>query len=294
MQHNARRAGASGLVVALIWGINIPAMKFAVGELDPFVFNVLRLSLSALALGVLAHAETGASGDTPWLRVIAIGLLTSLLYQIVFILGLAYTTSGNTSLIIASSPLWTALIASLSGSERLRLGAWIGLALAFSGTTIVALEGGRVDLGDEHWKGNLLILCAAFMWALGTVLSRKAVQRVAPTRLAYLFTLAALPGHFALAWTRFDLDQVRSVSASAWGAVVYAGVFSTGVAYALWNFSVRRIGPSHTAIYTNLVPAIALFLSWLLLKETVTPAQLVGGGLILGGLFAMARARERR
>lgn len=298
----ALRADLALLTVALIWGINIPLSKYALGYLDPFAFNALRLTLSAAVLGWLDHRERrGAKGaPVPWVRVILVGLLYCFAYQILFILGMANTTAGNTGLLIASSPLWTAVIAWLTRLERLRRGAWLGLVLAFLGTALVtlgpALGGGDlaaagVSFSSSHLVGNLLVLVAAIVWAWSTVLSKPMLRDLSPTRLAYLFTAVTLPLHFLVALPSAAETVHGDAPAGVWGAVAYAGLLSTGIAYAFYNFGVRKVGASHTAVYTNLVPLVALLLSWLALHETITPAQLGGGALLLGGLVVMRRSR---
>jgi len=294
------RADLALLAVALIWGINIPAMKYALGYFDPLAFNAMRLTLSAIVLWWLERLERrGASPPpVPWVRVILVGLLASVGYQILFILGMANTTAGNTALIIASSPIWTAVVAGLTRTERLRRGAWLGLVLAFLGTSLVTVgptfgESGAsgVDFAGTYLAGNLLVLAAAMAWAWGTVLSKPLLQEMSPTRLAFLFTAVTLPAHFVLAAPAAAETVRADAGLGGWACVIYAGVLSTGIAYAFWNYGIRKVGPSHTAVIMNLVPLVALFLAWLALRETITPVQLGGGALLLTGLVVMRRAR---
>jgi drug/metabolite transporter (DMT)-like permease len=256
-------------------------MKGAVTGVSPFLFNALRLSLSALALGIAEHIEARGrpGGPVPWRAVVGLALLTSLVYQTLFITGIARTSASHTGFLIASGPLWTALIARLAGVERLERRAWAGLAIAFVGTGLVASAAN----GDSAASiaGNVLVLLAMVAWAWGTVLSRPVLERFPATRLAFLTTLVSLPYHWLLAWREaapVDLD------AAEWAAVAYAGVFSTGVAYFLWNWSVRHLGPSRTSAYTNLVPVCALVVAWAFLGERPGAVQLLGGGLTLLGL----------
>jgi drug/metabolite transporter (DMT)-like permease len=280
---------AAPLAVALIWGVNVPVMKAALSAVHPFAFNALRLTLSALALGVADRLERRGrpAPPTPWLAVIGLGLLTSLLYQVLFVEGIARTSATHTGFLIASGPLWTALIARALGVERPGPRAWLALAVAFVGTCLVASarEGAGATL-----RGNLLLLLAMIAWALGTVLSRPVLSTFPATRLAFLFTCVALPGHWLLA-----LPHVRTALAglglAGWSAVAYSGLLSTGIAYSLWNQSVLRIGPARTSALNNLVPLIALTLAWAFLGERPGGVQLAGGALVLAGIALLRRAR---
>ena len=101
--------------------------------------------------------------------------------------------------------------------------------------------------------------------------------------------LAALPilgglGVFTLSETLW-----ASVSAKTWLALLFSGGLSTGLAYALWNISVRRLGPSQTAAFSNLVPFVALVATYFLLGEPITLIQIGGGVMIVGGLVILRR-----
>ena len=75
-------------------------------------------------------------------------------------------------------------------------------------------------------------------------------------------------------------------------ALCYSGIFSTGLAIAMWNIGVKQVGPSHAAGFQNLVPLIALGSSWLLIGEIPVLQQLVGGALIIAGLITMRMSRK--
>lgn len=296
ISESAARAAAPGwlapLAVAVIWGLNVPVMKAVLGTADPFVFNALRLTLSALALAAADRLERGGrpAPRTPWRAVIGLGLLTSLLYQVLFVTGVERTSASHAGFLIASGPLWTALIGRALGVERVGRRAWGGLAVAFVGTVTVA---SARSASGATLEGNALLLAAMVAWALGTVLSRPVLTGFPATRLAFLFTAVALPGHWLLAGPRLTRAwSSGSLSPETWAAVVYSGLFSTGIAYALWNRSVLRIGPARTSAFTNLVPLVALSVAWAWLGERPSAVQLAGGALVLVGIASWRSTRR--
>jgi len=268
----------------VIWGVNVPVMKAALASITPFAFNALRLTLSTLVLGIADRFEARqrAPLPIPWRAVIGLASLTSLLYQALFITGIARTSASHTGFLIASGPLWTALLARAAGVERPARRDWIGLALAFVGTALVAsaTDGARA----ATLLGNALVLLSMIAWSAGTVWSRPVLERFSATRLAFLTTLIVLPGHWLFASAETAPLSFGAIDAQTWVAIAYSGVFSTGLAYVLWNWSVRQVGPSRTSAYTNLVPVCALVVAWTFLDERPSAAQLVGGSLILLGL----------
>ena len=280
---------AAPLAVAVIWGVNVPVMKAALLVVHPCAFNALRLSLSALALGIADQVERRGRPPppAPWRAVIGLGLLTSLLYQVLFIEGIDRTSASHTGFLIASGPLWTALIARALGVERPGARAWLALSVAFVGTCLVA---SARDAAGGTRLGNALLLLAMIAWALGTVLSRPVLSTFPATRLAFLFTCVVLPGHWLLALPHLK-PALLGLGPGGWAAVSYSGVLSTGIAYALWNASVRRIGPARTSAFTNVVPLVALALAWAFLGERPGGVQLAGGALVLLGIALLRRAR---
>src|SRR5688572_28480202 len=172
---------SAALGVALIWGVNVPVMKTALAGLPPFAFNALRLSFSALALALVDRIENRgrAPAPIPWGTVVGLALLTSLVYQVLFITGIDRTSASHAGFLIASGPMWTALLARTAGVEILSRRAWLGLAVAFAGTSLVAAAtraGGSATL-----LGNVLVLLATMTWALGTVWSRPVLERFPAT-----------------------------------------------------------------------------------------------------------------
>ncbi len=290
------------LLTVVVWGLNFPIIKVALGPMPPFVVNALRFVASAAVLGAMHAAEARREGRSFWAplrrypaRIVGLGLLGYVGYQLCFIVGVDRTTAGSAALIIASAPVWTALGARALGVERLPLGAWAGLVVGFAGTVLVVFgSADRVDLSSDTFVGNALMLGAAVAWAAYTVLSRPLMDRgVGATGLAFFGLLVALPLLWGLGWWAWPEADWAAVGWKEWGAILFSGGLSTGAAYSWWNVAVKAVGPSPTAIWSNLVPVVALASGVVILGEAVTAAQLGGGALILGGLVVMRRSRSR-
>lgn len=282
-----------------MWGANLLVFKSAISDINPWVFNGVRLVFATLALGILALAETvwwptaRSQQSIPWLRVLGFSLLNGFLYLVIFVKGIALTTAGNTALILASMPMWTAILSYVFLSERLPRVTWYGLLVTFVGTVIVTTQGsGPVSLDSQYFLGNLLMLVAALAWASGTVMSRPILQTISPLRLAFISAVLTTPMHLWLAAPELSAALPSLAEPTTMLAVVYSGVFSTGVAYATWHAGVRAVGGSHAAVYQNVVTLVAVVGGWIVLKEQPLLAQIFGGLLTIGGLFLMRRGRS--
>lgn len=280
------------LLVALIWGVNGAVIRKAVtGELHPFAFNAVRLTLSVLVLAALLawQRRRREPAPVPMTRVLLVGVLGPLLNQCLSVSAFAHTSTGNAALIGASAPVWTALIAVWLGVERVASRTWLAIALTCAGTAAINLHHGFA-LSGGHWLGNLFALGASLTWALTNIASAPLVGRISPTQLACWSTATVLPVHAGLLMTHEPASW--SLSWTSWVCILYSGVVSTGLAYVLWNATVRRIGPSLAMVYSNMVPLFAIAAAGVLLDEPVTPVQFVGGGLILTGVV-LAGTRKR-
>ena len=271
-------------------------MKVGLDRVDAYVFNAVRLTVSAVVLVVFALRER-SQGSLPkaeisMRHVLIYAMLVAAVYQLLFLLGIARTTSGNTALIIATVPMWTALIARVSIGEKLQKLAWWGLLVALVGTVIVTLQKNDVTSSREHLWGNLIVLAAALTWSGGTVYSRPLLRWISPIQLSAAAAVVALPVHMLVAAGRYQASAEALQSVSMWMIILYAGVLSSGIALPMWNFGVRHAGAAHAAVFQNLIPLVAIVVAWLSRGEAATQAQLCGGALILAGLAIMRLRRH--
>ncbi len=293
------RAEWALLFTILVWGLNFPIVKAVLQIMHPHVLNALRFVVSAVVLGASYVYHRHRLGLALWqplrdhpMQIAALGILGFVFYQFCFIVGLDHTTAGNAALIMASSPLWTALVGRAFRTEQLAGASWIALLIVLIGTCVVVVGGSNeVSLGSATFIGNLIMLAAAVFWGAHTAFSKPVLGYLSPTGLAFLSLLFALPFLFGIAVPFYGETDWGSVRPIHWLAILFSGGLSTGLAITLWNNAVRVVGASNTAVYGNLVPLLALAFSYVLLGEKIYAAQVVGGALVIGGLLVMRRAR---
>src|SRR5688572_16525630 len=291
---HVRRAHALLLLMVFIWGINFPIAKAALSEMSPLAFNALRFPLAAIVV-LIALAGRGivwpARGDR--LRVLALGILANVIYQNFFIFGLAQTRAGTASLLLAGTPIMTALLSAAVGHERVGARTWAGVICTFAGIALVVLLGGASHSGESTILGDLVMIGASVSWAAYTVASRPLIERYGSiqfTAWALWIGTVGLCAIGALDVARMDFG---AITPGAWIGVLYAGAISIGLAYLIWSYGVSQIGNTRTATYSNLVPVVALLAAWLQLGEIPTAGQVIGAAVILGGI-TLAQAGVRR
>jgi drug/metabolite transporter (DMT)-like permease len=280
------------LLMVLIWAVNFSVAKRALELLTPLAFNALRFPFASLfVLAVLLQRGPipfPARRDV-W-RVLWLGILCNVIYQQFFIFGLAATRAGTASVLLASTPILTALLSAVLGHETIRARAWVGVCATFIGIVIVVGASARESGGlRASLAGDLLLLAASLSWAIFTVASRKLVHHYGSLAVTAWTLWVGTIGVCVLGAPDVSALEVRAIPLSAWLAVVYAGALSVGFAYVLWTRGVRQLGATRAAVYSNLVPAVALTVAWLWLGEPPTLGQIAGAAVIIGGVTITQR-----
>jgi drug/metabolite transporter (DMT)-like permease len=273
------------VVMVLVWGLNYIVLKAVLREIAPLAFNALRFAIAALALALIAAVARRARPQPADLkRLAALGLLGNTAYQFAFLLGVALTRAGNAALIMAAVPVQTAVFSHLRGLERLRGRDMAGLALSTAGiVTIVLGSGTGVTLGGSV-LGDLLVFGSTTCWSLYIIGTKPLADKYgALTATAYTMGFGAIP-LVLLSIPSLAAQEWGAVSGAAWAGLVASAVGALVVAYLIWFRGVERLGPSRTAMYSNLTPVVVALSAWPLLGEVPTLWQAAGAAGIFGGI----------
>lgn len=281
--------------MAIVWGSNFTVIKAALRQLPEAGFNALRMVLaSALFLALLARGgglRAAVRDLTPsdWIRLVALALIGHTLYQWLFMAGVARTSVANSSLIFGCTPVTVAILSAARGHERIGPVRWAGVFLSLAGVYLVVSQ--RAQHGASRF-GDLLVVGAMISWAVYTIGSRTMLTRHSPLVVTGVtMTIGtAFYSPFGIP-SLVDLDW-GSVHPLAWVGLFYSAVFALVVAYLIWYTAVQRVGSSHTSIYSNLVPLVAMMVAAAGLGEPLTLQKLLGAAAILGGV-ALTRVERR-
>lgn len=288
----SRRGWILFAVMAIVWGITYLFIKEAVHSYSPPAVVSGRTLLGGLVLlpfALRSGALRAAWEYWPW--VLAFGLVE--MAGPFLLLSHAEKTlpSGLTGLLVATVPLFAALIALLRGDRSvlspLRLG---GLLLGFAGVMVVVAGPGLFPQGAASFLGIGEILLTALLYAIAPfiiALKLKDVPSIGTITLALLgIGLGYLP---AALLTQHDMPTMRSTI-----ALVLLGVICTAVAFIAFFALIREVGPVRAPLFTYVNPVVAIVLGTLLLGEPITPGLLIGFPLILIGCWFAATGGRLR
>ncbi|RPJ00305.1 MAG: DMT family transporter [Candidatus Aminicenantes bacterium] len=289
---NGSRMGRTDLLILLVillWAINISVIKIGLRSLSPHGFNAIRLGLASLAYLAVLLVRPGrfalARKGDGW-KALGLGLLGITFYQVFFIKGISVMTASTASIVMGTSPIFIAMLASAIGQERISLAGWTGIAISFGGfLLVVAGENGGMVFTWEAWRGAVLILLANVCWAGYTVFSKPALERNSAFRLAAVSTIAGTVVY--LPFAAGDLAKVEwaRIPWQGWGAIAYAGLVAIFLCFVLWYESVKEVGSAKTGVYSNLTPILAIFFAGLVLGERLAAIQAVGAAVTLAGVY---------
>lgn len=288
----------AGLVLTpLFWAGNAVVAKGTVESIPPLSMSFWRWVIALTVLlpfglpGMVRHRRVIRQylGSMVALATFSVAAFNSLLYYA------AVTTSAtNIALINATIPIFIALLAWLLLGDRTRPLQALGIALAVLGIlTVVARGKLAILLNLEAQPGDLIMVAAVFSWGLFSVLMRR--QAVPLPALTFLTTQIALGTLIILPFYLAELLLFKGgfeVRQSTLMPLLYFAFFPGILAYAFWNYGVHRIGPARAAMFMYLTPVFASVLAGVFLGERLGLFHVVGGLLILAGLYLATRGRR--
>ncbi|HSB42847.1 MAG TPA: DMT family transporter [Methylomirabilota bacterium] len=281
----ARQWGLLG-VLAILWGVSFLFSKVALAEVPPFTLVLGRFGLAALALLLAARLGGHRLPRSPriWAGLLVLGALNGFIPFGLIAWGQVQLTSGLASILNATTPLFTALVAHAWGDERLTPNRLAGVLVGFAGVCVLFGPGALGHLG-VHTLAELAILGAAVSYAFAGTYGRRfrALPPVVP--VAGMMTGAAvlaLPVSVVV-----DRPWTLAVGARTWGALLGLALLSTALGFVLYFRLLATAGATNVMLVTLLMPVVALALGGLILGETVTGTALAGMALIGAGLVAI-------
>lgn len=282
------------VLVAIIWALNFSVVKIALNEIDPFSFNALRYVFAFLLLYTVTW-KRGVSLKVKkehfW-KLVGLGLIGNLVYQGLFIIGINYTYSANAAVMLGTIPIWVALISQFFTDEKLTPLKTAGIFFAFLGICFI-IVGGKdgISFESDSFIGDLIIIAAAIVWSIYTILSKKYLKVYNSTQFSAFMslvglislTIVGLPFLIKLNWS--------GISVAGYGGVIYSGFLSVGIAYLIWNNGINKLGAVRTAAYQNLVPVLGLVFGVIILDEQLTLFQYIGALFVIAGIV-LARFKK--
>ncbi len=274
----------------VVWASAFAGIRAGLRAYGPANLAVLRFLIASAVLAVyaaIAHFRRPKLRDIPGL--ILTGAIGITFYNLALNYGETRVTAGAASMLIASTPIWTALAARVWLHEKLNAIGWTGVFVSFGGVALIASGEGE---GIHLSMPALITLAAAITSAIYMILQKQYLARYSALEFtAYSIwsgTLLMLPFAGGL------LHSLQAAPLSATGAIVYLGIFPGSLAYVGWAYVLSHGAAGRTTTLLYVIPVLAIGIAWIWLREVPKPISLIGGAIALAGvLLVNTMGREK-
>ena len=289
---------AEALATVLIWGATFVATKVALQEVSPATVVWLRFAMGILVLGLTTgfRRELSLPQRSEWGYLALLGLIGIGLHQWLQANGLQTAQATTTAWIVATIPVFIALLGWLVLKETLSRIQLAGMVIAALGVLLILSRGSFAALfsGTTATIGDLLVVISAPNWAVYTILSRRGLARIPAAKMMFYVMLAGWI--FVSIWIMGfgpGLSEVGRLSPRGWLAVSGLGILGSGLAYVMYYDALRVLSASQLGAFLNIEPLTTMLLAAPILGEPITLFVILGGGLILGGIYLVNRTTPR-
>ncbi len=287
------RSIIEAVLAVVVWGCTFVATKVALKDVQPETVVFLRFCMGViiLALGVQLRREwqTLSRGDL-W-KLAGMGFLGISFHQWLQSTGLVTSAASTTAWIVATSPIFIAILGWVVLREK---STWLqtgGIILAFFGVLLVVSRGNLAlsNIGHIGTPGDLLILISAINWAVFSVLSRGMLKRLPSALMMFYVMLFGLGFSSLFFFVKTGVGDIAHLTTNGWLAVLILGVLGSGLAYIAWYDALQNLSASQAGVFLNIEPLVTLLVAFFVLGEAITWASLLGGAVIIFGVWLVNR-----
>lgn len=289
---------AEAACAVVFWGASFIATKIALRDVSPITLVWLRFGIGVLILGaaVLIRRQIPKFDFKALAYLSLLGFLGITFHQMLQSNGLITSQASTSAWIVASSPVFIAILGWLVLRESLGWTRAAGIALAGLGVLLVVTEGDLASLwlGSFGRPGDILILISAVNWAVFSILSRRELERYAPTSMMFV----VMGFGWLFTWLPFLLSgpgpaEIEKLTGSGWIGVGFLGIFCTGLAYIFWYDALKQIPASQVGAFLYMEPLVTVMVAAAVLGESLLFATAIGGAIILLGVWLVNRRANR-
>ena len=294
--NNNSNASIKALFAVLVWGASFVAIKIVLKYVPPITLVWMRFAVGVVILGAAVGLRHQFSLPKPkdWLYFALLGFVGITFHQWLQSTGLVTSQATTTGWIVASMPIFIAILGWLVLKEKLNWLQTLGIILAAFGVLLVVTHGnlGSLVSGKFGTPGDILILISAPNWAVFTILSRRGLKTY-PAALMMFYVLA-------FGWMFSSVlfvagrgwESIHNIATDGWIALGFLGILCSGVAYIFWYDALKVLPVAQVGTYLYIEPVVTVIVSFLLLNEKITLAGILGGVVILMGVWLVNQTKS--
>lgn len=276
------------ITLSFMWSLSFIFYRIGVPEFGSLAFASLRVVLAGLTMlvFVLVSKKNRQGIRENWKALTLVGMFSAAIPFILFAFSARSVNAGVLAVLNASVPMMSGFIASVFFKDRLSKKQILGLVIGVIGVVILMSENLFGEQGAASGSGLLPMayaLLACVGYAAGANITRNYLEKVSPVAItAGSLIIASV---IMLPVAIYEFPYGKSISLTAWVAVICIGVFSTAIALIFMNQLIKSIGPVRATSITLVIPIFAIILGYLLLGEALDTPAIIGSMVILFGTY---------
>lgn len=291
MNRSDRTAYLMLIGMALCFGGTWVAGAVAVEAVPPFTIAAVRFAIASVLLygwARVANRPLSPMKRSDWPMIAGLGLTAVAGYNWLFLTGLTLAPASDGAIIVPGlAPVFTLVLAGAFLGERLGVRGVSGLAVAAVGLFLVVNPTGGTHA--QRILGDLLFIAGAALWGVYSVLARVASRRFSAVSTSLYGTAVGTVLLIPPALLEGGMGNLVEAPVEAIAGIAYLTLFGTVAAFVLLNLGVARIGAARASAFALLVPIVGVLSSVVLLDESLGPLTLLGGAIVLLGLWLVER-----
>lgn len=293
MNNPQHSAILKALFSVTVWGASFIATKVALEYASPITVVWLRFAMGVVILGLVVkvRGQFALPQGRDWAYFALLGFLGITFHQWLQSTGLVTAQATTTGWIVASSPIFMALLGLIVLKEGLRWEQVTGIALAMVGVLLVVTKGNLSTLANGQFgtTGDILVLISAVNWAVFSTLSRSGLQRHPATRMMFYVMTFGWLFTTLIFFTTSSLEPITQISVNGWLAITFLGVFCSGIAYFFWYDALQVLPVAQTGAFLYIEPIITVIVAAIVIGEPIVLTSILGGLTILLGIWMVNR-----
>jgi len=287
------KAILKALFAVTVWGASFVATKVSLQYVPPTTIVWVRFSmgLCILGLAVARKKQFALPKGKDWGYFAILGFLGITFHQWLQSTGLVTAQATTTAWIVATTPVFMALLGLTILRENLALYQVAGILLAAFGVVLVVTEGdlGVLTKGKFGTPGDFLVLISALNWAVFSTLSRPGLQKHPATRMMFFVMSFGWLFSSILFFSSSGLSQIPFIPWDGWIALIFLGVFCSGIAYIFWYDALKILPVAQTGAFLYFEPIVTVIVASIVIREAILLASVTGGITILIGVWLVNR-----
>lgn len=286
------------LTIAIVsWACAFPFIKILLEDLTYINLTIMRFTVVCFFLiifMILNKKKFPFPKKNQIIPLFLLGFIGIMVYHLGLNYGQQYISPGAASLIIATIPIFTTILSIIFLNEKITFKKTTGFILSFTGVIIISLYGTPgTEIQIQYLLGAFGVVIAAIVASLYTIAGKKMLEKQSAVYLTFYAMLFGSIGliPFISFSNQSLITQIPNLSIHSWAALLFLGIFSTIIAYYLWYSALKIKNASEISTYLYAIPILSTILSYFLVDQKITAFFVLGGILVLIGLYLVNKKK---